>query len=132
MSVLVDVGLISGKTVSVEAKLDEVVATLKRRAQTALEVGKGRLLDTSAGLLHDEHIVKEAKLETGTSLTLQLRRVQVQASQAAFAAILSDGCVVTWGGCCCDGDSGAVQDQLKGVQQIQPGSFLAGFCSYPV
>ena len=30
----VDVGLISGKTVSVEATLDEPVARLKRRAQT--------------------------------------------------------------------------------------------------
>ena len=41
MSVVVDVGLIRGKTVSVEARLDESVATLKQRAQTALAIGKG-------------------------------------------------------------------------------------------
>ena len=46
MSVVVDVGLISGKTVSVEARLDEPVATLKRCAQNALAVAKGRLVDS--------------------------------------------------------------------------------------
>ena len=44
---------------------------------------------------------------------------QIQASQGAFAAILLDGSVVTWGGQDFGGDSRAVQDQLKGVQQIQ-------------
>ena len=44
---------------------------------------------------------------------------QIQASFQAFAAILSDGSVVTWGNPACGGDSRGVQDQLKGVQQIQ-------------
>ena len=127
MSVVVDVGLMSGKTVSVEARLDESVATLKRRAQTALAVGKGQLLDSSGGLLDDQLTVKKAKLEAGILLTLHLRRVQIQASQGAFAAILRDGSVVTWGREELGGDSGAVQDQLKGVQQIQAshGAFAA-------
>ena len=68
MSVVVDVGLISSRTVSVEeAGLHEFVATLKRRAQTGLVVGKGRLLN-SGGLLDDELTVQQAKLETGPSL----------------------------------------------------------------
>ena len=116
MSVVVDVGLISGKKVSVEATLDEPV---KRRAQTALAVGKGRLEDASGGLLDDELTVKKAMLETGTSLTLQLGRVQIIASPRAFAAILGDGSVVAWGAEYCGGKSCAVLDQLKGVQQIQ-------------
>ena len=37
----------------------------------------------------------------------------------AFAAILADGSVVTWGDEDFGGDSSAVQDQLRGVQQIQ-------------
>ena len=41
--------------------------------------------------------MKEAKLETGTALTLQLRSVQIQASRGAFAAMLTDGSVVTRG-----------------------------------
>ena len=127
MSVEVHVGLISGKTVSVEARLDESVATLKQRAQTALAVGKGRLLDSSGRLVDDQLTVKKAKLEAGTSLTLHLRRVQVQASRGAFAAILTDGSVVTWGHEELGGNSRAVQNQLKGVQHIQAseGAFAA-------
>ena len=43
--------------------------------------------------------------------------LQIQAAKrgGAFAAILQDGSVVTWG----LADSSAVRDQLKGVQQIQ-------------
>ena len=45
----------------------------------------------------------------------------------AFAAILGDGSVVTWGNADCGGDSSAVQEQLKNVQQIQAsdGAFAA-------
>ena len=44
---------------------------------------------------------------------------QIQGTGSAFAAILADGSVVTWGHAAYGGDSSAVQDQLKGVQQIQ-------------
>ena len=40
MSVTVEVGLLSGKTATVQAGLDETVETLKRRAQMALGVGE--------------------------------------------------------------------------------------------
>ena len=51
----------------------------------------------------------------------QLKGVQqIQAtSDGAFAAILENGSVVTWGHADFGGDSSAVQDQLRGVQQIQ-------------
>ena len=50
----------------------------------------------------------------------QLRGVkQIQAATAAFAAILEDGSVVTWGDRSFGGDSSSVQDQLRCVQQIQ-------------
>ena len=50
----------------------------------------------------------------------QLRRVkQVQATLYAFAAILDDGSVVTWGNPAHGGDSSAVKGQLKNVQQVQ-------------
>ena len=49
----------------------------------------------------------------------QLQNVQqIQASQHAFAAILGDGSVVTWGSAACGGDSSAVRDQLQNVQHI--------------
>ena len=49
-------------------------------------------------------------------------------SHSAFAAILEDGSVVTWGNADFGGDSSAVRDQLRGVQQIQAagsGAFAA-------
>ena len=59
----------------------------------------------------------------------QLKNVQqIQASDDAFAAILGDGSVVTWGHVGLGGESSAVQDQLKNVQQIQEtgtGAFAA-------
>ena len=44
---------------------------------------------------------------------------QIQARGFAFAAILGDGSVVTWGNAGYGGDSSGVQDQLKNMQQIQ-------------
>ena len=59
----------------------------------------------------------------------QLKGVQqIQASECAFAAILSDGSVVTWGHWYYGGDSGSVRDQLKGVQQIQVPPTKHGSC----
>ena len=44
----------------------------------------------------------------------QLKDVQqIQASESAFAAILADGSVVTWGNAELGGDSTSVQDQLR-------------------
>ena len=52
-------------------------------------------------------------------MQVQLKNVQqIQASGAAFAAILADSSVVTWGDAAHGGDSSAVQDQLKNVQQL--------------
>ena len=44
---------------------------------------------------------------------------QIQASYVAFAAILGDGSIATWGNQGRGGDSSSVPDQLKSVQQIQ-------------
>ena len=50
----------------------------------------------------------------------QLKNVQqIQASDGAFAAVLDDGSVVTWGNANRGGNSSAVEEQLKNVQQIQ-------------
>ena len=51
----------------------------------------------------------------------------IQSAKQAFAAILADGPVVTWGDARFGGDSSAVQDQLKHVQHIQssPTAFAA-------
>ena len=46
--------------------------------------------------------------------------MQIQATAfGTFAAILEDGSVITWGRADSGGDTSAVQDQLKGVEQIK-------------
>ena len=123
MSIDVEVGLISGRRATVQAALDESVGTLKRRAQIALglSAGLGRLLDPSGCVLAGWAPIKKAWVQHGDSLTLLTTNpAQVQACYAAFAAILADGSVVTWGV-----DSTAVQDQLKTVQQIRACRFGA-------
>ncbi|OLP81162.1 hypothetical protein AK812_SmicGene38329 [Symbiodinium microadriaticum] len=123
MSITVDVGLLSGKTATVKAGLDEEVGALKRRAQIALGVGRGRLVDSSGSVLDACAPIKCTRLQNGDLLTLHINRVQVQAARNSFAAILGDGSVVTWGSADNGGDSGAVQDQLKNVQQIKASTF---------
>lgn len=46
--------------------------------------------------------------------------LSVHASRYAFAALLADGSVATWGNECSGGDSSQVQDRLRNVQGIQP------------
>lgn len=54
----------------------------------------------------------------------QLRDVkQIHGSSHAFAAILADRSVVTWGHPACGGDSSAVQHQLSDVLTIQAAGF---------
>ena len=129
MSIDVKVGLISGRKASVQAALDETVGALKRRAQVALGVGPGRLLDSSACVLEGCALIKKSRVQNGDSLTLLLSNtVQVQASDEAFAAILDDGSVVTWGDAGSGGNSTAAQKRLKTVQQISAcrhGAFAA-------
>ena len=49
----------------------------------------------------------------------QLRNVHhIKAAERAFAAILADGSVVTWGHAPSGGDSSSVQERLKNVEQI--------------
>ena len=126
MSVSVDVHLMSGKMVSVEVEAETSVNTLRQRAQSALGVGNGRLLNSSGRVLPGTATIAEAKLQSGDVLTLRITQVLLAASKklvfvhgAAFAKILGDGSVVTWGDSECGGDSSAVQDRLKDVQQIQ-------------
>ena len=65
--------------------------------------------------------VEKISTSGGESFGLQyeLKTVQmIQASQRAFAAILGDGSVVTWGHGNLGGNSSAVRHQLKDVQQV--------------
>ncbi|CAE7307011.1 cofH, partial [Symbiodinium sp. CCMP2456] len=119
MSLTVEVSLFSGKTVSLQTDEDECVASLRVRAQKTLGAGKGRLVDSTRSVLDEGVPLKKARLQYKEPLTLQVRRVDICGAAAAFAAILGDSSVVTWGDDECGGDSSEVRDRLKNVQQIQ-------------
>ncbi|OLP91981.1 putative E3 ubiquitin-protein ligase HERC1 [Symbiodinium microadriaticum] len=114
--------LVTILAICVEA--DASVESLKHRAQTALAVpSRGRLLNSSGEVLDGVQTVTEAELRSGDVLTLHVNQVQIKARKCvhcrAFAAILGDGSVVTWGDVDFAGDSSAIQEQLRDVQQIQ-------------
>ena len=122
MSISVDVHLLSGKRAAVEVEAGASAESLKRRAQSALSASRGRLLNSSGEVLERAQTVTEAQLRSGDVLTLHVNQVQLKAIRnghsAAFAALLGDGSVVTWGDADYGGDSSAVQEQLRDVQQI--------------
>ena len=134
VSILVDVHLLSGNRVSLEVEADASVESLKQRAQSALVTGRGRLLNSSGEVLDGTKTIAETGLKGGDVLTLHLSQVQLQGTRrstsgalSTFAALLGDRSVVTWGDAARGGDSSAVQEQLKNVQQIQAslGAFAA-------
>ena len=101
MSISVDVHLLSGKSASLEVEADVSDESLKQRAQSALGVGRGRLLNSSGEVLDGAQSVTEAKLMSGDVLTLHVNQVQLKASMQgvaclglAFAALLGDRSVV--------------------------------------
>ena len=119
MAIIVDVTLISGQSVSLEADLTASVQSLAERARRALRVGHGRLLTSSGSILDGDTELGAAKLQTGDCLTLQVGTIRIRGGFKCFAAILGDGAVVTWGSAASGGCSSPVQDQLKDAQQIQ-------------
>ena len=64
--------------------------------------------------------MEEAEVENGAGLTALVLQPQLAATEKAFAVWChGDSAIVTWGLAAQGGDSSAVRDQLKGVQQIQ-------------
>ena len=115
------VALISGRAVQVPASMDCPLKSIKLQAQRSLQTSLGILRDSKGQILDDCQTVKEAGLELGDALTLQVRQTMLASSKfgAAFAAMMGDGSVVTWGNSACGGDSSTVQQQLKNVQLIK-------------
>ena len=123
MPITLHVSLLSGRTVPIETELDVDVALFKQRAQRALSVGRGRLVHPSGSVLNEAKALRDCELGSGNLLCLQVQAVTIRATTAfpcaAFAVVLGDGSVVTWGDAGCGGDSSAMQGQLRNVQQIQ-------------
>ena len=98
-----------------------VVQDVRMKAQRAF--GKKCLRQITAKnrvLVNFAQTLEEAEIEDGECLTALVLQPQLAATSSAFA-LWSHGSstIVTWGHAGYGGDSSAVQDQLRGVKQIQ-------------
>ena len=93
MAIAVDVTLISGQRVSLEADLTAPVQSLAEPAQRALGVGRGRLFTSSGSFLDGDSQLGAADLQAGDCLTLQVSQVSIRGGSRSFSAILGDGSV---------------------------------------
>ena len=117
MSITVQVCLVSGRTVDLDVDLDSTIDQLSQRASRQLGTGRGRL-SKNCGVIDGHATVEQCGLQDGDVLSLIEIPVQVAAASFAFAALLRDGSVVTWGHEGYGGNSWAVKDHLKDVQAI--------------
>ena len=71
-------------------------------------------------LVNPEETLEEAKIEDGGCLTALVLQPELAATSSAFALWCHGySGIVTWGDADMGGDSLAVRDQLRGVQQVQ-------------
>ena len=125
----VKVTLLNGNPELLTLLPSSTVQDVRTKAQQAF--GKKHLRLVTAEnrvLVNFEQTLEEAEIEDGECLTALALQPQLAATVSAFALWChGDSAIVTWGNARCGGDSSAVQDQLKGVQQIQAsnGAFAA-------
>ena len=116
-SVQLQVALVSGRAVQIPASMERTLKCVKLEAQRSLQTGLGVLRDSAGRLLDDSQTVGAAGLKHGDALTLQVRQTMLASSRRwrnrAFAAIMGDGSLVTWGHPVCGGHCSAVLEQLR-------------------
>ena len=94
---------------------------LRMAAQRAFGQKHIRLVTGEKGVLvNPEETLEETGIKDGECLTAVVLKPQLAATQHAYALWChGDSTIVTWGDAARGGDSSAVQDQLRGVQQMQ-------------
>ena len=125
----INVALPNGHAELLSLLPSSTVQEVRTKAQLAFGKKHLRLITAKNRVLVDpDKTLEEAEIEDGDCLTALVLQPQLAATCSAFAAILADGSVATWDDEDGGGDSSRVQDQLKGVQQIQAnfdGAFAA-------
>eukprot|EP00435_Cladocopium_sp_Y103_P044255 s149_g12.t1 len=115
------VALPSGKQESFSIAESSKVGDLKRLVQKSFQQGFLRLVTAEGHVLADlDQSLQAAGLQEGEHLTATAQQAKMAATPGAFA-MWCCGCdrIVTWGDPHAGGDSSAVQDQLRSVQQVQ-------------
>eukprot|EP00435_Cladocopium_sp_Y103_P068286 s76_g31.t1 len=124
----VTVALPSGCSEKLLIPQSSKVGDLRILAQKSFERGFLKLVAADHSLMDPTVSLQAAGLSDGDHLTAIVLEAKLAATATTFALFCSAGDrVVTWGNPDCGGDSSAVQDQLKGVQQLQAtnGAFAA-------
>ena len=122
----VQVALLNGHTYKLESLLpSSTVQDLRMAAQRAFGQKHFKLVTGEKRLLvNPEETLEEAEIKDGECLTALILKPQLAATEHAYALWChGDSTIVTWGDADCGGDSSAVQDQLRGVQQMQAGGY---------
>ena len=116
----VNVALPSGKRNSLSIAESSKVGDLKRLAQKSFEQGFLRLVSAEGHILADPNqFLQAAGLKEGDHLTAIVQQAKMAATDGAFAIWCHGGDrIVAWGRSRSGGDSSAVQDQLRNVQQV--------------
>ena len=70
--------------------------SFKHHAQAALQVGRGRLLNSSGHVLDGNVTLEQAGWRTGYCPALHIGKVRICGLFKRFAAMLGDGSVVAW------------------------------------
>ena len=116
----ISIALPSGRSEAFTLPQSSKVGDLRILAQKSFQRGFLRLVDADHGMVDPAVSLQSAGLKDGDNLTAIVIHPKVAATARAFASFCSGGnWVVTWGDPGYGGDSSEVQDQLKGVQQIQ-------------
>ena len=110
----------SGQSETFSLPQSSKVGDLRVLAQKSFQRGFLRLVAADHSVVDPTKSLQAAGLEHGDHLTANAVEAKVAATNRAFALFCPGGdWVVTWGDPDYGGDSSAVQDQLKGVQQVQ-------------
>ena len=118
----VQVALLNGYAYELRSLLpSSSVRVLRMAAQRAFGQKHLRIITGEKRVLVNlEQTFEEAQIKDGECLTVLVLQPQLAASNRALALWChGDNTLVTWGGAEYGGDSSAVQDQLRGVQQIR-------------
>ena len=117
----ISVALLNGNPVPLRLSTSSTVQDVRTKAQRAFGKKYLKLVTAKNRVLVDfEQTLEEAGIEDGECLTALAFQPQLAATSRALALRChGDGSIVTWGRADYGGDSSAVQNQLRGVQQIQ-------------
>ena len=112
-TIALQIALLSGHTITIDAAVDETVDELRQRAQNKLQRGLRCLVNPSGLVLQKCHTLQDAGIKSGDLLTATAEPIKIVSSRfaAAFAMITFDGSVITWGNALRGGDSNAPKDE---------------------